>query len=104
MSLADPAKRNVLKLGFRVDNLRWTPDGCLFVTGHVEVPGETTNDTKIVKIDPAKMKAVGEITLPGNPMFAHGSVTLQFGDALWLGSPLYPSIAIIPDAMRAARR
>ena len=28
-----PAKRDEISLGFRVDNVRWAPDGSLFVAG-----------------------------------------------------------------------
>ena len=56
-----PVKRDVVPLGFRVDNIRWAPDGSLLAAGQGgAAPAQTTN---VVKIDPNTLK-VQEIIQP----------------------------------------
>ena len=50
-----PAKRDVVPLGFRVDNIRWAPDGSLFAAGQGgAAPGQQTSN--VVKINPNTLK------------------------------------------------
>lgn len=91
MSLGQtPVKREDIKLGFRADNVRWAPDGSLYVTGQ---GAQTTN---IVKIDPATLKATEILTQADTPEFGSGTVTVQIGRELWVGSFRGDRIAIFP--------
>ena len=59
-----PVKRDTIPLGFRVDNIRWAPDGSIYATGQGGVaPMQTSN---IVKIDPATLKSLRSRTAPSS--------------------------------------
>jgi len=95
MSLGQtPVKRDEIPLGFRPDNVRWAPDGKLFVTGQGGTgQAQTTN---IVKIDPDTLKVTEIRTEPNTPGFGAGTVTVQIGKELWVGSYRGDRIAIFP--------
>jgi DNA-binding beta-propeller fold protein YncE len=79
-----PAKRDVVPLGFRADNVRWAPDGLLLVAGQGgTAPEQTTN---VVKIDPNTLKVTEVIRQPNSPEFGAGTVALQVGKEIWVGS------------------
>lgn len=86
----DPAKRDSLPLGFRVDNLRWSPDGRIFVAG------QTEDGTKVVKVDPKTLKVTELIDRANTPAFGFGTVAIQVGNEIWVGSYRSPRIAIFP--------
>ena len=46
-----PVKRDEVPVGFRLDNLRWAPDGSLLAAGQ-EVPAEGIATSRVSKIDP----------------------------------------------------
>jgi len=85
-----PVKRTDIKLDFRPDNVRWAPDGMLYVTGQ---GGTTTN---ILKIDPKTLKTTEVLTRTNTPEFGSGTVTVQVGKELWVGSYTGDRIAIFP--------
>jgi hypothetical protein len=79
----NPPKRDNVKLGFRADNVRWAPDGTLFVTGQtLEQPAAT----HIVKIHPDTLKVTEVLKRPNTPEFSNGTVTVQVGRELWVGT------------------
>ena len=85
-----PPKREEIPLGFRVDNIHWARDGSLWATGQGE------QSWKAVKIDP-KTLAVREIlSRPDTREFNSGTVVLEVGKDLWVGSYRGNRIAIIP--------
>jgi sugar lactone lactonase YvrE len=89
-----PPKREDVKLGFRADNVRWSPDGQLYVTGQGGTgQAQTTN---IVKIDPNTLKVTEVLTQPNASEFGAGTVTVQVGKELWVGSYRGDRIAIYP--------
>jgi len=95
MSLGQtPVKRDDIPLGFRADNVRWAPDGSLYVTGQGGMGQMQT--TNIVKIDPATLKVTEILTQPNSPEFGAGTVTVQLGNDLWVGSYRGDRIAIFP--------
>jgi len=95
MSLGQtPVKREDIKLSFRPDNVRWAPDGSLYVTGQGGTgQAQTTN---IVKIDPGTLKVTEILTQANTPEFGSGTVTVQVGKELWVGSFRGDRIAIFP--------
>jgi sugar lactone lactonase YvrE len=95
MSLGQaPVKRDAVPLGFRADNVRWAPDGSLFVTGQGGTgPMQTTN---IVKLDPTTLKVTEVLVRPNAPEFGAGTVTIQIGKELWVGSYRGDRIATFP--------
>jgi hypothetical protein len=52
--------------------------------------------TNIVKIDPATLKVTEILTQPNTPEFGSGTVTVQIGKELWVGSFRGDRIAIFP--------
>jgi len=95
MSLGQtPVKREDIKLGFRPDNVRWAPDGSLYVTGQGGAGQMQT--TNIIKIDPQSLKVTEVLTQANSPEFGAGTVTVEVGKELWVGSYRGDRIAIFP--------
>ena len=89
-----PVKRDSVPLGFRVDNIRWAPDGSIFAAGQGGVaPMQTSN---VVKIDPATLKVQELIRHPNTTEFGNGTVAVQVGKEIWVGSFRGDRIAIFP--------
>jgi hypothetical protein len=77
---ATPPKREEIPLGFRIDNIHWAKDGTLLGAGQVN------QDWRVVKIDPATLKVTQIYAQPANAEFGGGTVALEVGDKLWVGS------------------
>ena len=89
-----PVKRDVIPLGFRVDNIRWAPDGSIFAEGQGGVaPMQTSN---VVKINPNTLKVQELIRQPNTTEFGSGTVAVQIGKEIWVGSFRGDRIAIFP--------
>ena len=73
-------KREDIPLGFRVDNIRWASDGTLWATGQ---GNQTTN---IVKINPNTLKVQEIRTEQNKPEFGSGTVAVEVGKEIWVGS------------------
>lgn len=86
--------RDEVPLGFRVDNIRWARDGSILAAGQGGVPVAQT--TTIVKIDPQTMKVTEIVKQPTTPAFAAGTVAVEIGNQLWVGSFRGDRIAIFP--------
>ena len=90
-----PPKRDVIPLGFRVDNIRWAPDGSLFGAGQGgAAPGQPTSN--VVKINPNTLKVQELIRQPNTDAFGAGTVAVQVGKELWVGSFRGDRIARFP--------
>jgi hypothetical protein len=87
---ATPPERQQIPLGFRVDNVRWAPDGTLLVAG------QGTNTSVIGKIDPRTMTYRQIINAPTSPAISAATVAVQVGDQLWAGSFRGDRLAIYP--------
>jgi hypothetical protein len=85
-----PVKRDSIPLGFRVDNIRFAPDGSILAAGQ----GQQTSN--VVKIDPNTLKITELINQPNTPTFASGTVAIPVGNELWVGSFRGDRIAIFP--------
>ena len=89
-----PVKRDVVPLGFRVDNIRWAPDGSLLAAGQGgAAPSQTSN---VVKIDPNTLKVQEIIRHPNSDVFGAGTVAVQVGKEIWVGSFRGDRIAVFP--------
>jgi hypothetical protein len=94
-----PVKRDEISLGFRVDNVRWAPDGLLYVAGQGgadagrgQVPGRAgapppAAPTSVIgKVNPKTMKYQEIINNPSSNEVPFATVAVQVGNELWVGS------------------
>jgi sugar lactone lactonase YvrE len=87
-----PVKRDSVNVGFRVDNVRWAPDGTLLAAGQGGVaPKQTSN---VARVDPNTLKSTELVNYPNTDVFASGTVAVQIGSELWVGSVRGDRIAI----------
>ena len=101
-----PVKRDVIALGFRVDNVRWAPDGTLYVAGQGGAdagrgrgaPGATVASSVVGKVDPKTMTYREIINYPSSAEVSFATVAVQIGDELWVGSSRGDRIARYPAA------
>jgi hypothetical protein len=84
-----PFKREEIQLGFRIDNIHWAKDGTLLTVGQVG------QDWRVAKIDPVTMKVTQIYAQNDMPGFGGGTVALEVGDSLWVGSYRGDRIAIV---------
>ena len=89
-----PAKRDEIPLGFRVDNIRWAADGSLLAAGQGGKPGAQMSS--IVKINPETLAVREVIREPTTPAFGAGTVAVEVGNQIWVGSFRGDRIAIFP--------
>ena len=89
-----PVKRDNIPLGFRVDNIRWAADGSILATGQGgAAPMQTSN---VVKINPTTLKVQEIIRQPNTAEFGSGTVAVEVGKELWVGSFRGDRIARFP--------
>jgi len=89
-----PIKKDSVPVGFRVDNLRWAPDGMLLAAGQGgTAPTQTSN---VVKVDPTTLKFQELVRRTNIDGFGVSTVAIQIGKELWLGSARGDRIAIFP--------
>ena len=89
-----PVKKDTVGVGFRVDNLRWAPDGALLAAGQGgTTPSQTSN---VAKVDPNTLKVQELVRYPYGDAFSAGTVAIQIGKELWVGSVRGDRIAIFP--------
>jgi hypothetical protein len=92
-----PPKRDEIPLGFRVDNVRWAADGSLLAAGQGgAAPGSQT--THVVKINPTTLKAQEIVKQPYSDSFGAGTVAVEVGKEIWVGSFRGDRIARFPAA------
>jgi DNA-binding beta-propeller fold protein YncE len=85
-----PVKRDTVPMGFRVDNIRFAPDGSILAAGQGQ------NTTNVVRVDPETLKTTELINQPNTQSFASGTVAIPIGNSLWVGSFRGDRIAIFP--------
>jgi hypothetical protein len=86
---ANPPVREEIPLGFRIDNIHWARDGRLLGVGQVN------QDWQIVLIDPDTLEVEQISSQPASAAFGGGTVALEVGDSLWVGSYSGDRIAVI---------
>jgi hypothetical protein len=85
-----PLKKDVVKIGFAPDNLRWAPDGKLLVAGQNMTPNPSGGFPRfkgwtVVKLDPETLK-FAEITKDdGSSPLQNVSAAIEVDGMLWLG-------------------
>jgi sugar lactone lactonase YvrE len=89
-----PPKRDEVPLGFRVDNIRWAADGSLLAAGQGGTPQAQVSI--VVKINPQTLAVRDVIREPAKPGFGAGTVAVEVGNQIWVGSFLGDRIAIFP--------
>jgi hypothetical protein len=85
-----PLRKDVVKLGFCPDNLRWAPDGKLLVAGQNTVPGSQGGFPRfkgwtVGKFDTQTLKFTEIAKDDGGSPMQNVSVALQADQMLWLG-------------------
>lgn len=75
-------------LGFRADNVRWSPDGMLLIAG------QTEKGSKVLSIDPGSLKLTELIDHADTAAFGKGTGAIRVGDEIWLGSYVFPRIGV----------
>jgi len=84
-------KKDVVKIDFFPDNLRWAPDGTIFAAGQVPVSGGTNGfptfkGWAVVKLDPETMKLTEVARDNGESPLQNASVAIDVAGTLWIGS------------------
>ena len=93
-----PVKREEIPVGFRLDNLRWAPDGSLLGAGQ-EIPatgGFGAAISRVIKIEPNTLKVQELIRYPYNDTFNFSTVAIQVGREIWVGSVRGDRLARFP--------
>jgi hypothetical protein len=86
------AARQEVPLGFRVDNIRWSRDGSILAAGQ----GGTPAASIVVKINPQTLAVREVLRHPDTPGFGAGTVAVEVGNQLWVGSYRGDRLAIFP--------
>jgi hypothetical protein len=87
-----PARREEIPLGFRVDNIRWAADGSLLAAGQSGTASAL--ETRIVKINPETLAVREIIKRLDTPVHSAGTVAVEVGRQIWVGSYRGDRIAI----------
>jgi hypothetical protein len=86
-----PARRQAARAEFRVDNLRWAADGSLLAAGFTTgKPGVTF----VARVDPETLAQRILVQQPYDELFSVGTVAVEIGERLWVGSTRGDKIAI----------
>jgi sugar lactone lactonase YvrE len=89
-----PVKKDSVAVGFRVDNVRWAPDGSLLAAGQGgTAPSQTSN---VAKVNVTTMKSQELVRYPYSDVFGLGTVAIQVGREIWVGSVRGDRIAVFP--------
>lgn len=93
-----PVQRDVVEVGFHIDNVRWAPDGTLFAAGHAAESGDPAAivaclgqgqcdgvSSRVAKVDPESLTAREIVRYRSNDLFILGTVAIQVGDEVWVG-------------------
>ena len=101
-----PVKRDQISLGFRVDNVRWAPDGTLLVAGQGgadnailgrgQTPPADVPTSVIGKVDPKTMTYRQLLSVPTTDVVAPATVAIQIGDEFWTGAFRGDRLVIYP--------
>ena len=92
-----PVKRDEIPVGFRLDNLRWAPDGSLLAAGQEQPAGAPAMAiSHVIKINPGTLKVQEMIRYPFNDAFNFATGAIQVGQETWVGSVRGDRVARFP--------
>ena len=97
--LSGTDERTSVKVDFHPDNLRWAPDGKIFVTGQVITPNGGPGAQvgwATAKLDPQTMAVAPLVKEPGYAEFEGGTSAVQVGNTMWIGTYRGERIAYRP--------
>ena len=98
-------QKDVIKLGFRPDNVRFTPDGsALFAAGHTDKDGKSIVEPReplretsnVARIDPKTLEFRRIFQHPAIDGFVATTTGVPIGDELWLGAQRGDRVAYLP--------
>ena len=89
-----PVKKDAVPVGFHLDNLRWAPDGSLFAAGQGGTAAAGLS--YVAKVNPNTLKVQEIVRYPYNEVFSVGTVAIQVGKEIWVGSTRGDRIALFP--------
>jgi WD40 repeat protein len=100
-----PVQRDRIDVDFLPDNVKWSSDGQVLITGQVSEPAEVFDGFNsrdicnypliVLKIDPDTLRAV-ELARYSHERFGTASTALEVGDELWISSPRSDCVAFLP--------
>jgi hypothetical protein len=95
---ATPGQRDEVPLGFRLDNLRWAPDGATLIGAGQQVgpDGAAVVASRVVRIDPKTLKVQDLVNYPSGDAFDFATGAIQIGKQIWVGSVRGEKLAIFP--------
>jgi hypothetical protein len=96
--LSGHGKRSVAKVDFCPDNLRWAPDGSIFVTGQF-IDAQSLNKLHgwaTVRLDSKTMTTTPLVKEAGLKVFDDATSTVQVGQTLWFGTFRGDRMAYMP--------
>ena len=88
VALSGQEPRSSVKVDFSPDNLRWAPDGRIFVTGQYLTPPRPagSHGWATVRLDPRTMTTTAVVKEGGLPQFDDATSAVQIGSTLWFGT------------------
>ncbi len=97
--LSGKGERTSVKVDFNPDNLRWAPDGKVFVTGQFinpRNPPGAHNGWATVRLDPQTMTTTPVVKEAGLAEFDNATSAVQVGNTLWFGTVRGDRVAYRP--------
>jgi hypothetical protein len=100
-----PVRKDVIKLGFRPDNIRMSADGSvLFAAGHTDKDGKSisgprdplSESSNVARIDPQSLEFRRIFQHANIPGFVATTTAIQIGNELWLGAQRGDRVAYLP--------
>lgn len=89
-----PVKKESVAVGFRVDNVRWAPDGTLLAAGQGgTAPSQASH---VARVNTTTMTSRELVRYPFGDVFAMGTVAIEVGREIWVGTYRGNRIAIFP--------
>jgi hypothetical protein len=88
ISLSGKSPPSRVKVDFSPDNLRWAPDGSIFVTGQYmkDAKSGQPHDWGVARLQPKTMTVSMVLREPGSKSFDNATSAVQIGDTLWIGT------------------
>ncbi len=89
-----PVTKESVSVGFRVDNVRWAPDGTLLAAGQGgTAPSQASH---VARVNMTTMTSRELVRYPFGDVFSMGTVAIQVGREIWVGTYRGNRIAVFP--------